>query len=270
MKKAFTLLELLVVVAIMGMLGTAATSGYMALVRGMRERSAVTAASAVLRAASERARVDRVPTAVFCYNRLLKAPNSTENGVVVGMMTAIRRSGRLSYVAGPYLFDEFADLDNAYEMGEDENELKKGGGIRLYRFGGSTMNKMEYSIISDRVLEDDEQLVTLFSGAGGNGQTNLSMCAYYNMKKSVNEPSWRTGDAYAFEFNEIQLPEGLIFGSRVPTSTDRDQLVDTIVFDPAQDANETVDVYSTKPDASGYPKQFEKAGTASSDSDKAM
>lgn len=269
MKKAFTLLELLVVVAIMGMIGTAATSGYTALVRGMRERSAVTAAAAVLRAAGERARVDRVPTAVFCYNRLVKAPTATENGVVVGMMTAVRRSGRLSHVSGAYLCDEFADLDRAYETGEGANETRKGGGVRLFRYGGSNMSAMEYSIVSDRVLPYEQQ-VLLFSAGERGGLTNHAAYAYYNLKTSAHEPSWRSGDAYAFEFNEMQLPDGMIFGSRVPNSAANDALAETLVFDPDGDAAKTVEIYSTKPDASGYPKQFKKVGTASSDSDEAI
>ena len=72
MKRAFTLLELLTVVSIMALLGVASSSGYQAMVRGMRERGAVAGASAVLRGAKERACVDRVPTAVFCYNRMLR------------------------------------------------------------------------------------------------------------------------------------------------------------------------------------------------------
>ena len=96
-RAGFTLIELLVVVGIMGMLGVAATGGYAALQRGMEERSAVAVAAALLRSAQERAHVDRLPTVVFCYNRLVKAPTGEdENGVAVGVMTAIRRAGRLS------------------------------------------------------------------------------------------------------------------------------------------------------------------------------
>ena len=79
MKKAFTLLELLVVVAIMAMLGVASSGGYNALVRGMKERGAVASASALLRSAKERALIDRVPTVVFCYNRMLREAGGTED-----------------------------------------------------------------------------------------------------------------------------------------------------------------------------------------------
>ena len=44
MRKAFTLIELLAVIGIMGMLGVAAAASYGALVNGMKERSACAAA----------------------------------------------------------------------------------------------------------------------------------------------------------------------------------------------------------------------------------
>ena len=115
MRKGFTLLELLVVVGIMGMLGVAAAGGYSALGRGMSERGAVASAASLLRAAKERAQVDRSPTVVYCYNRLVKEPTGVDdNGVVVGVMTAVRRAGRITYTTGgDVLYDEFADLDRS-------------------------------------------------------------------------------------------------------------------------------------------------------------
>ena len=269
MKKGFTLLELLVVVAIMGLLGTAATNAYTSLVRGMNERSAIASASGVLRAASERAQIDRVPTAVFCYNRLIKAPTATENGVVAGVMTAIRRSGRVTYVSGNYIYDEFADLDHTYEVAESDGELSRGSGWRLFFFGGNNMSRMEYSIVSDRVMSD-EPTVTLFTGNGNTVQTNLFTSAYYDTHKSAYPHTWKTGDAYGFEFNELQLPEGMIFGDNIPTDANKYEIIDTLVFDPENPNVKEIEINSTKPDTSGFPKKFKKVGRASSDSDKAI
>lgn len=270
MKRAFTLLELLVVVAIMGLLGAAATSSYSALVRGMRERSAVTTASSVLRMARERAHIDRKPTAVFCYNRLLKAPTSTENGVVVGVMTAVRQAGRLSFVSGRNLCDEFADLDKTYETETDEGKLANGGGVRLYKFDGTSMSEMKYSIVSTRArpYETSVYLTSLNNGAGGT--TNVTMMAYYDLNRSIHQPTWRTGDSYAFEISETFLPEGIIFGSNVPSSTAADKLVGTLVFDPESSSDKTISLSSTRPDTSGLPQAVHEIGTASSDPDEAI
>ena len=98
MRRAFTLIELLAVIGIVGMLGVAAAASYGALVTGMRDRSACAAATAVLREACERARIDRLPTVVYCYNVCLKESKADDPGRVVGLMTAIRRVGRITQV----------------------------------------------------------------------------------------------------------------------------------------------------------------------------
>jgi prepilin-type N-terminal cleavage/methylation domain-containing protein len=274
MRKGFTLLELLVVVGIMGMLGVAAAGGYSALVRGMSERGAVAAASSLLRAAKERAQVDRSPTVVYCCNRLIKAPTgSDDNGVVVGIMTAVRRAGRISYIrGGDELYDEFADLDRNYEYEEDDGDLKKGGGFRLFKVSGR-VNKMEYSIVSDRVLrEEDGPTVTLFSGgAGSSSGTNLLMSAFVKTGASSDyEASWSVGDGYGMEFAEVQLPDGYIFGRTVPSTAGGVSLEKVVYFDPDQDSSETIEVWSTKPSASGMPQAFSRAGEASADNDKGV
>lgn len=266
------MLELLVVVGIMGFLGTASIAGYNALQRGMAERSVTAVASTLLRAAQERAHVDRLPTAVFCYNRLLKEPTGTEdNGIVVGVMTAIRRAGRISYVRGNMLYDEFADLDNTYEAVEDESDAQKGGSFRLYRFGGGTLNQMEYSIVSDRVVQEEEaEMVTLFSGTARGPQTNLMASAFCDLGGGTAS-GWQVGDGYALEFAETQLPPGYIFGRQVPSKAGDIQLIKTIMFKPDEDRNETVDIYPARPDGSGWPKAGEKrSGEASSDPTKAV
>ena len=160
MKKGFTLIELLMVVSIMAFLGVASASGYSALTRGMKERGALAAASAALRSAKERALIDRAPTAVVYYNKTLKLPSDDENAIVVGVMTSIKRSGRITKTQGDLLYDEFADLEMSYinpgvseveEIIYDDDRLvdpKQCGGMRLYKFG----NKSEtgkYSIVAD-------------------------------------------------------------------------------------------------------------------------
>lgn len=266
MRKGFTLLELLVVVAIMGILGVAAAASYNQVIRGMTERGAVAAVTGVLRAAKERAHVDRQPTAVYCYNRLLTEPSEhgEDNGKAAGVVIAVRRVGRLSRVSGEFLYDEFADLDSVYTVVTDKNELKKGGGFRLYRFA-EERPPFAYSIVSDRVYGDkDSEWMTFFSG----GQTNYYSVAYFEKQSSDFPASWRNGDGYGVQFMELQLPAGYVFEQQIPSSAKAISQPKVYYFSPDGTANETVDIYSTKPDVSGYPKIFKRAGTATADADK--
>ena len=263
MRRAFTLLELLTVVSIMALLGVASTGGYHALVRGMSERGAVAGASALLRGAKERALIDRVPTAVFCYNRMLRAAGGTEqaNAVVVGEMVAIRRAGRVSAVRGDFIFDEFGDFAGQQQT-EDEGDLKKSGGRRLYRFGGGKMSDMRYSIVAEGGYESDSEQVFTFT----HGTTNIHLCAYYNLKKSDREPSaWKAGHAYGFEFASFQLPAGFIFGTDIPTEVGRITTPKVMYFDPEEDDKPKIEVYSTRPDSGGGLKRGRKAGEARAD-----
>ena len=278
MKKGFTLLELLTVVAIMALLGAASTGGYSAMQRGIRERGAVSSAAALMRAAKERAAVDRVPTAVYCYNRMLRDADadSDENAIVVGVMTAVRRSGRMTYVRNQLLFDEFSDINLTYPCFSDEahystdgqshnmSELDEKSAIRLYKFPTSS-STMEYSLVADTVWCTDANDVHLFSGAARNGDTNCLMSAFYKKAGSKHEASWAVGDAYAFEIGEIQLPHGMTFEKDIPSDAASISNPRVFVFYPEDDSNNTIDIYTTRPGASGRPEKFLKAGTASSD-----
>lgn len=279
MRKAFTLIELLAVIGIVGMLGVAAAASYGALVTGMRDRSACAAATAVLRDAGERARIDRLPTVVYCYNICLKEPTGDEPGMVVGLMTAIRRVGRITQVKGRYLFDEFADLDQSYATAESEAELREMDGFRLFKYNdeSSVPSRMQYSVVANAVYckdygskPGDEGQLTIFSG-GINNRTNFFTSAFYNLGSSDREPSaWKVGDGYAAEFAELQLPAGYVFGQQLPAKSGKVSEVKTIRFDPDSYSSENVDIWMTRPNAQGVPKPARKAGQAYADDRKSV
>lgn len=247
----------------MALLGVASTGGYHALVRGMSERGAVAGAAAVLRGAKERAMIDRVPTAVFCYNRMLREAGGTEqaNAVVVGEMVAIRRAGRVSDARGDYIYDEFGDF-SGLGVSDDTQELRNSGGRRLYRFGGGDMTDMRYSIVAEKGYRDDSVHIFSFT----RGSTNMSVCAYYNLKKSDREPSaWKAGHAYGFEFATMQLPAGFIFGSDIPPQAGKITAPKVLYFDPEEDDKPSVEIWATRPSAGGNLEKFRKAGEARAD-----
>ena len=279
MRRAFTLMELMVVVGIMTFLGLAATNGYNALQRGIAERGAVDAASALLKAAKERSLVDRVPTAVFCYNRMLRDASGDENGVIVGEAVAIRRAGRITKVAGSYLYDEFGDLDRSYDMTTKQSELASRKGMRLWRFDDQRMSHMQYSVVADGVFDDRNVSGTSFMpwgdqlGGGGMGSSNIQLrvCAFYDLgTSSYSPPAWQVGNGYGFEFQRLRLPDGFVFGSAVPSQVGQISEIGAFFFDPAQYANnEQIDIWACRVNAGGMPVPHHRAGTASSREDAA-
>ena len=216
-RSAFTLIELLMVVLIMAMLGTVTVGGYRAMQRGMEERGVMENANHFIRAAYRRAQIDRQPVAVYFWNETLREETDTEPMIVVGKAVAVRRAGRVSRYIDPYLYDEFGDLDKErlIESAEDEDEENADSGstendnlVPLYKMNSRSSNGR--SLVSQTTKKVSEQ----------NKDTLLSTdrmveipCYAYVLKSAGTAGEWHVGDAYGFEFAEIQLPHGYLFGS---------------------------------------------------------
>ena len=80
-KRAFTLLELLVVMAIMGFMGTLSVAGYRAMRRGMEERSVMQNVNQFIRSAYQRAQIDRQPVSVYFWNETLRDASNADETV---------------------------------------------------------------------------------------------------------------------------------------------------------------------------------------------
>ena len=216
-RSAFTLIELLMVIMIMGLLGTVTVGGYRAMQRGMEERGVMENANHFIRAAYRRAQIDRQPVAVYFWNETLREETDTEPMIVVGKAVAVRRAGRVSRYIDPYLYDEFGDLDKErlIESAEDEDEENADSGstendnlVPLYKMNSRSSNGR--SLVSQTTKKVSEQ----------NKDTLLSTdrmveipCYAYVLKSAGTAGEWHVGDAYGFEFAEIQLPHGYLFGS---------------------------------------------------------
>lgn len=177
-RSGFTLIELLVTMAIAGSLAALSLGSYSILTRGIEERGVLASATACVRAASQRAKIDGVPCFVWFYNRCLLEKDSSGNPVMAGFAVVIRRMGRISNVDNQgNLCDEFGDLDQMYTM-YDQNSLyqdyelppgldidqaaavnalqeikKVGAVIRLYRFdaGLKSASTPKYADVYDTV-----------------------------------------------------------------------------------------------------------------------
>ena len=250
MRRGFTLIELLVVIGIMGLLGTASVGGYRAMQRGMAERGVMESVDSFIRAAYQRAQIDRQPVVVYFWNETIREASDDFNEVVVGRAVAVRRHGRITKADGNFLYDEFADLNLTYQTddeegsgGDDSNTMflypvdsltdaESGGSLRRT----TVRNKVLKKTITPPYLSSENG--TLQSGASGanqpaSGNSNSGTIETYVFEKVADGGvTWETGMAYGFEFAMLELPHNYIFGSSYSTSAGQPvQEAGTLVFD---------------------------------------
>ena len=260
-KRAFTLVELLVVMGIMAAMATVSIGSYFAVVRGMADRGALAAATSVIAMAQERARIDLAPTVVYFYNEVVQNKNENAGAelVVAGVAVAVRRAGRLTRVNGNFLGDEFADLNRTYGIAASQNSTR-GDTFRLYRFN---FNKMEYSSVFSEAYEDsiDNELYLVehpvnrnFRKESGGSEDANEMLSYAFKVRSGNA-NWHAGDAYGYEFAKIRLPDNYIFNTDVPSASDPVKELSTVIKcypDSEASSLNTIPIYGKRP--SGWKK----------------
>ena len=230
-RRGFTLLEPLMVIGVMGLLGTVATAGYYAAVTNMEVRGAKESVASLIQAAQQRAATDHVATGVYFYNQLLREGSVNHNAVAVGVAVAVRAGGRVSCVVdkgGKYLVDEFSDINRGRKVlrrnmsSQDRSDLNnRSSAMRLYRIdvpGAQIESSEVYDYVVERVEEIDTCEET-FAAVGG-GRTNILSYAYQIAQGTSGkaDSKWRAGDLYGYEIAVIQLPHNMIFGKALPTS----------------------------------------------------
>lgn len=270
MNKAFTLLELLVVIGIMGLLGTVSVGGYRAMQRGMEERGVMQNVNAFVRTAYERAQIDRQPTAIYFWNETLRGETEDETEIVVGKAVAVRRQGRLSAVSGNLLVDEFADLNLVYKTsGDDDDTSSEGAGAAdafntMYLYCLDSMGQdvePKRSIVASKVKKytvNEQYMLGQPTGSAGSG--TLEMWAFEKVGDD-DSVEWKTGSAYGFEFAELTLPANYIFGTGYSRNADTPvQAAGTMSFRVGRNVGAgvtgttvsgSVTVYALRPQSSG-------------------
>lgn len=225
MKRAFTLLELLVVIGIMGLLGTVSIGGYRAITRGMEQSGAVDNASRFVHAAFQRSLIDRQPVAVYYWNETIKGETSDDYAIVVGKAVAVRRAGRFSRVQGGVLYDEFADLNITYPT-NSSSSASTAATMNLYPMDDVSDTSFERSLVSSFVEAEYQQEVFLLDPVTGTETMPNNMVApptdreimMHGFKVVSGYQGWKAGDAYGFEFQYLTLPHNYIFGDQFSTS----------------------------------------------------
>lgn len=255
MKKAFTLIELLVVIWIMGLLGTVSVGGYQQMRRGMEEKGVMQDVNTLIRAAYQRAQIDRQPTAVVFWNETLRGENDVdgENVIVVGHAVAVRRAGRITEKYQDLLLDEFGDIELSYQTddGSDGSSASTDSGMYLYPMDNLSdveqSTAIRRSLVETKVYGEKRTPVYLTGTKTENVLSSSDSSRNYNPgggdiyiygfklhDKDNNDVQWKQGMAYGMEFAHIVLPHGYFFGqgsSYSTSSSDPIREAGTLVFD---------------------------------------
>ena len=253
MKRAFTLLELLTVIAIMGILGSAAVASYSAVTRGMAERGALDAAANISELTRLKSKVDRCRTYLFLYTEVLSADTDDEVANVSGLAIAVKATGRISAVDGTDWFDEFGDLDQEFlslrspdgsELDDDDYE-RASTKFRLFN-----LNQKEFAVVRNGVRStalDEPDLEDETPAGSGNFRTHKVQL--FGWRKTGGNASFKVGEEYGREFSAVKLPLGFAFGKGKSNYTTSDiglKFVDCQVFD-TDSSGWSPDVYRRTP-----------------------
>ena len=226
----------------------------------MNDRSAKQVVVSTLRFAMQRALIDELPVAVFLYNETVKvAEDELDETKVVGKMTVVRMGGRITYVDGREIVDEFADWGSAYpRKARRDAASSKRSTMRMYRLvpsgNGLKDNRSDYlSLVTDYVYEirkgNNESLLAsglVLKGLHENAadipdnpnnssfsQSAVYYAPFYGFYIEDGCTKWNVGDAYGFEIANVQLPDGYMFSNSAGAQLGDVREVDTLFFNPA-------------------------------------
>jgi len=252
MNKGFTLLELMVVVGIMGLLGTVSVGAYQQMQRGMEERGVKENANRFIDMVFQRSRIDRKPTAVYYWNERVRDETDDDNAIFVGKAVAIRSRGRVSGKKGSVIFDEFGDLEQYDESGAFKEFDSSEPQVRLYKFeNGNDVKVYSAQAWMEREKIDSAEFMTADPEGDRTGVTEKRTMYLFGYK--VSGGSWNVGDLYGMEFQTFQLPHGYIFGSNLPSTRGGDTMTagKCLFFSPYGDSSGTIQLYAMRPGSSG-------------------
>lgn len=263
-RNAFTLIELLLVIALMGVMSTLAVGAYSAVTRGMAERGALAAARALADAALQRAQIDRTKTYIFLFDEVTRVESDTAIGLVQGLAVAVRPCGRVTMVDGDSLYDEFGDLERAYKS-LDESIAESGSAaasvMRIYNITQQAYADVEEGVYPAEISDNDLETSTTEKPEGD----SVTWTVYGFKRKSGS--TFKVGDAYGQEFAVTRLPAGYTFSSSANMSSSSDlgqNQVRVIAVDPDGTTTPSFMVYARRADGS-----FESIGSTGTTKDVA-
>jgi len=210
----FSLLELLAVMAIMALLSTLAVTSYFGAVRGMSLRSAKRHFESALVQARQRACIDGTRVSLMAYNEIVSYDDQGKDiEDMAACYVVCKEIGRISYVSGNYLFDEFADLGQLFNVGDSRStgNVMTEGGIRLYNLSRGTWTLVRPFVSTQEVGSAVQLLYT--------GRSHRFKAYAFQKQQGTGVQSsgsgsgtWEVGDSYGIEVSPVQfLPKGFLF-----------------------------------------------------------
>lgn len=209
-REGFTILELIAVIGIIAVIGTAVIGGFSGMMKGVARRSVVDSVRRALNLARQEACVDGndtylYPVDVNRYAIVRKAGTITGTGTGSRKVTLEGVAPFETSIAGggKWILDEFADLSGSTETFVVDQNLNQGDLIEAFKdYGGSMVFDMKdgvYATVAFSPFRDKDNDVWVF---GIHGTT-----------------SFDKGHDYGWVTHPIQsLPEGYVFKGTYNTS----------------------------------------------------
>ena len=216
----FTLLELLAVMAIMALLSTLAVTSYFSAVRGMARRSASEHFLNALTQARQRACIDGAHVSLIVFNQPAGYDNSGDLNQVLPSYVICRELGRVTFVQGNFLFDQFSDLKQLFGVEGDnaagEYSTSYKSALRLYNLSKGFWVKVNSRVTPRKSFGSSQDLLATATGKIEWDEHRFEDYAFEmftgNGAKSQGATTWQVGDSYGIEVSSIlNLPKTFYF-----------------------------------------------------------
>ena len=207
----FSLLELLAVMSIVALLATLAVTSWFSAVRGMARRSAAEHFLNTLTQARQQACIDGVRVSLIAFNQPLEYDDNNELKSVLPSYVVCRELGRISYIDGNDLYDEFADLKQLFgETSSDRYTTDYKGGLRIYNLSKGYWVTVKPSVSLKKYGSEVNLLATV--NATYERHQFQDYALEMTGERSSGSASWSVGDAYGVEVSPVKnLPKTFFF-----------------------------------------------------------
>lgn len=208
-------MELLAVMAIMGILSTMAVTGYFSAVRGMTRRRAVSNLVAALNQARQRACIDGTRTALVCYN--VKSDAASSDMTTVSPTYVICKAlGRVTSISGNKIGDEFTPLDKIFGVtpppSATASSFNSFGSRRLYNLSRTGWTDVGMTVEASAYSGGNSDLISGLTGLPFNPSPQLLWC-FTKASAGVDRADWKIGDLYGIDVAQPGIfPKNIYFG----------------------------------------------------------